>query len=343
MKYFGIPCMVACTALSALTACGGGGGEGATNAPAASGTYRLGKQSVNDFESRRVTWQIAVTGQETTSGEFWKTDVTTQVGNDGTYTKAAVGDGSNRRRYTEYSADGGRTTVDSGCGYIHTPAFSEVPGTLAAGQSWETSSTRTCANDSSQKTLITAKGAVVGIEQLTVAAGTFSALKTVTTITYKFANSSTLNNETCWRDTVTGIDLKCNVTSVSTPTDTANPVRTQTSTLELGGYAQTSTGRQKINIERFAGPWEVTFKGTADGVCTVKIDRAGSVDGACHNNFGIDFAIAGSVDNQGVARFNLAGEGLSGPAFSGNFESPQKIAGTWKVGSDNGTWSMLRM
>ena len=335
-----------------LAACGGGGGGGGTQAvantpaapstPAAPITYKLSKHTVNDFESQYVT-PIATVAGTPVAAAYLETAVTTTANADGSYTQARVYDASYDRTYADFSADGGRKTSANSCNFIFTPSFAKVPDTLALGQSWEVSTTRTCVDSATENTAITAKGSVVAIEPLTVAAGTFSALKTVNTLTYRSPTSTTVTQETCWRDTITGLDLKCDLASTNTPADTTKAPTRQASTRELSGYAQAATGRQQLNVERFAGKWQVWFTGTSDGVCSVSITKTGGVSGTCANNFGFDFDIVGTVDPQGTAKFNLRDVSATGPGFSGRFESPLKISGTWSAGTDSGTWYMLHL
>lgn len=327
-----------------LTACGGGGGgtQTAANTPAAPSTYKLSKHTVADFESQLVT-PIATSAGTPVAAPYWETAVTTTANADGSYTQARVYDARYVRTYADFSADGGRKTSANGCNFIYTPGFVKVPETLTLGQSWETNTTRTCVDSSTENTAITSKGSVVAIEPVTVAAGTFNALKTVTTVTYRSSISTTVAQETCWRDTITGFNLKCDLASTNTPVDIAKVPTKQASTTELGGYAQAATGRQKLNVERFAGRWQVWFTGTSNGICSVIITKTGGVSGTCNNNFGFGFDIAGTVDPRGTAQFNLRDIGATGPGFSGSFESPLKISGTWSAGTDNGTWYMLHL
>lgn len=338
---------IAALAVAALlTACGGGGGggeQGGPTSPPAQASYRSAKQTVKDFESNYVAWRYSVAGQPDASGVSWGSVVTTHIDADGGYARAEVDQDGENRTYTQYTVDGARKSVGEPCGYVFTPAFSEIPATLTLGQSWETSTIRTCTNDADEHTAVTAKGSVVAVEPLTVRAGTFTAVKTVTAVTYKFPRSTTVSNQTCWRDTVTGVELKCDIVGTTTPVDPAKPVRTRSFNSELAGYAQAATGRQKLNVERFTGVWQVWFTGTAEGICSVRIASNGVVNGRCNNNYNIVFDIAGTVDAQGVASFSLVGNGISGPGFTGSFESPLKIAGTWAAGDDKGTWYMLHM
>ena len=346
LKQLSIPVIVMAGMLSA---CGGGGGSSGSGGgnqtagpPAAPSTYSLQKHTVNDFESRLVT-PLTVSGGASTAAPYRESSVTTTANADGSYTQAFVYDSGGERTYIDFSADGGRKTVGEDCNYVYTPAFTKVPGTLALGQSWDTSTVRTCTDDSRENTAVNAKGSVTGIESVTVAAGTFNALKTVTAVSYKFKPGTTLREETCWRDTITGLDLKCNVAITNTPLDATVAVTKRALSWELGGYAQASTGRQKLNVERFAGKWQVWFKGTNEGVCAVDITTTGTVSGTCNDSFGFGFGLGGTVDAQGTAKFSLTSAGLGGPGFSGSFESPLKISGTWSAGTDNGTWYMLHL
>lgn len=327
-----------------LSACGGGGGNQAgssSTTPATPSAYTLTKQTVKDFQSYNVTWQP--TGGASKNKQYWDTYVTTTVNADGSYTRAEVDNAGSDRTYIDFTADGARKNVDRGCNYVFTPAYARIPGTLAVGQTWEVNSLRTCVDDSKENTAINAKGSVVAIESITVAAGTFNAIKTIGTRSSTSKTGGAVNEETCWRDTISGLELKCNVTTTTTSTGATTSVTKQTSTTELGGYAQAATGRQKLNVERFAGKWEVWFTGTADGGCSVNILASGAVTGSCHNRLGNNFDIVGTVDAAGVASFHLSSYGMSGAGFSGTFESPLKIAGTWSAGSDQGTWYMLHL
>ncbi len=327
-----------------LSACGGGGGNQAgTTTPATPSSYTLTKQTVKDFQSYNVTWQHSVNGGASSGDQYWDNYVTTTANADGTYTRAEVDNSGGDRTYIDFSADGGRKSVGIGCNYVYTPSFARIPGTLAVGQTWEVNSLRTCVDDSTENSAVNAKGSVVAIESVTVAAGTFNAIKTTSTRTFTNKRGTTVTDDTCWRDTITGLELKCNTTSTATSIGATTSVTKQTGTTELGGYAQAATGRQKLNVERFAGKWEVWFTGTTDGGCSVKILASGAVNGSCRNRLGNTFDIAGTVDAGGVANFSLSSYGMNGAGFSGTFESPLKIAGTWSVGSDQGTWYMLHL
>lgn len=328
-----------------LSACGGGSDSstGAATAqsatPSASASYKLGKPSVNDFETHDIKWEDVTVGGETRSGSFRETGVTTQAGTDGSFTKAVTSNvRDDIRLYTDYTAEGAVKSVINNCQTAYTPAFAVIPGTLQPGQGWETSSTRTCPGEGRTDVPVTSKGAVEGIETVTVAAGTFSAVKTVHTVTRKETSGTVVRTATCWRDTATGIQVKCENKDVGTPNNPEQRSFTQTIVSELRGYAHTATGRQHLSVNRFDGDWQVWFKGSSDGICTVRIVD-GAATGNCSNNYGIGFGITGSVDAQGVARFGLTG-GLAGNGFSGTFESPLKISGTWSAGTDSGTWYM---
>lgn len=336
-----------------LSACGGGGGGGGSSSGASAANPVAGvtapvaqppavfqnpRHSVNDFESVFVT---PLTSAGPLTPAYWATTVTTKVNPDNSYTQARVWSSNTPRGYYDFDPDGADATLDTTCHY--TPAYIRVPGSLTLGQSWNNSAVVSCDDIPSYRSERNTKGSVVAIEPLTVLAGTFNTIKTVRTETSKFATSSTVKEYTCWRDTVTGLELKCNVSSTTTAVGADAAVTKSSSTWETGGFSVASTGRQKLNAERYAGKWQVWFTGTSEGICDVRIDTGGAISGNCTNNYGQGFGIAGSVAANGTAKFNLTESGASGPGFSGSFESPLKIAGTWSAGTDNGTWYMLHL
>jgi len=304
--------------------------------------YTVGQQTVKDFRSYLSNWKTVEADGTTSSGKYWYSLVTSQVNADGSFSQAAVDNDGGERTYSDYAADGALKGSAGRCQYVYTPAMVTVPGSLTIGQEWSGKSVRTCSDDTSENTTVTVKGAVAGLESVTVAAGTFSTIKLSYTRTFAFKTSTAVIESTCWRDTVTGINVKCENASTTTP-NAGGAGYKDTSSIELGGYLQASSGLRKDNIERFAGKWQTWYSGQENGICDVQIADAGTISGTCYDNSGYQFGINGTVDARGVATFNLQTGGFAGPVFSGSFESPLKIAGTWSMGSENGTWYMLHL
>lgn len=340
-----LPMVVSVVVTGLLSACGGGSGGGQPGSPSTPQpqSYTIPAQSVNDFQSYAETGQYSgIYGAGNI--QYRHVNVTTQVYADGSFSQDRVEDQDEQRTTYDYSGDGGiKAQVGTNCQYVYTPSLAEVPGTLTLGQTWSNSSTVGCAGSSTIDSTWSVTGSVVGIESVTVVAGTFSAIKTTVTSTVKYKSGSvSVSNNTCWRDTVTGYTVKCDMTNNYTPSGSSTGQQYKVAQ-ELIGYAHALSGRQKLNVERFAGKWQATYTGAHSSLCAVDISAAGVISGLCFDVFGTSWDITGTVDAQGVTSFNLISGGSSGSNFSGTLVSPLKVAGTWRIGSDNGTWSMLHL
>lgn len=346
-------CMALITGM--LSACGGGGGgsnsNGAANAPSSGinagagnsgavtpppAVYQKPRQSLNDFESHLVT---PLTSSGVLADPYWTTSVITKVEANDAYTQASVWDNDRTRANYAYRVDGAEVSSDETCRY--TPAFVRIPGSLTLGQGWDNSAVETCDDNPAYRSENNSKGSVVAIEPVTVPAGTFNAVKTVRTETFKSTTRTSVRELTCWRDTVTGVELKCNSSNTGTSVGADATLTKSTYGWELGGFESASTGRQNRNLQRFAGDWRVLFTGTTDGVCEVNIVPAGGASGTCEDRDRDSFRVFGFVEATGRVRLYMTGN-TSAKGFTGSAESPLKIGGGWEFGTQNGSWYMVR-
>jgi hypothetical protein len=102
----------------------------------------------------------------------------------------------------QYDAAGrvAATTVDRGTGVAHCTyqGSGGAPATLAVGAGWNAQYTETC--DGGAGVTYTQSGTLAGVETITIAAGTFSAYKFVSTTTWTFNGITRTESATRWRD-----------------------------------------------------------------------------------------------------------------------------------------------
>jgi hypothetical protein len=92
------------------------------------------------------------------------------------------------------------TTVDRGTAVTHCAyqGSEGAPATLAVGASWSVQYTETC--DAGAGVTYTQSGTLAGVETITIAAGTFSAYKFVSTTTWTINGIARTESATRWRD-----------------------------------------------------------------------------------------------------------------------------------------------
>lgn len=220
----------------------------------------------------------------------------------------------------------------------------------SVGQQWSDSWTRTCVmtNGSAGPTYQeSGQGSYTGVENIQTTAGSFRALKFVSTNTSQrsdLANAPvTTTQSTCWSDVVTGRSVKCQST-ISTAATATTPASTRTGTMELSSFIIAGLAGSSASVARFAGSWTGSFNGPDHGTCSnIAIAIDGTLNGTCTGVETGDFSIAGAVDGQGNVSFaratSLPGD-LNG-LFSGRLTSPVAGNGGWSgtMGS-GGTWTM---
>jgi YD repeat-containing protein len=193
-----------------LSACGGGGGTGGAPAQAAATlTYR--------FVPPQAGAHLVYADQQvdTLNNTLNRTavDDVTAVNTDGTFAVHEEDPSHNRvvsgaideTLYPtdfQYDAAGQVTamTVTKGTTVTHCTyqGSQGAPATLAVGAGWNTQYTETC--DGGPGVAYTQNGTLAGIETITVAAGTFSAYRIVSTTTWTVNGITRTETATRWRD-----------------------------------------------------------------------------------------------------------------------------------------------
>ena len=197
-------------AATLLSGCGGGGsGDGAAAQAAAPVTYR--------FVPPKVGAHLVYADQQAdtlhNTLNRTATDDVTAVNADGTFAvheedpshNHFVSGAVDQTLYPtdfQYDAAGQvtATTVDKGTTVSHCTyqGSQGAPATLAVGAGWNTQYTETC--DGGPGVTYTQSGTLAGIETITIAAGTFSAYKIVSTTTWTVNGITRTESATRWRD-----------------------------------------------------------------------------------------------------------------------------------------------
>jgi hypothetical protein len=197
-------------AATLLSACGGGGSTGGDAAQAAAmATYR--------FVPPKVGEHLVYADQQvdTLNNTLNRTavDDVTAVNADGTFTvheedpshNHFVSGAVDQTLYPtdfQYDAAGQLTasTVDDGTAVTHCTyqGSQGAPATLAVGASWSAQYTETC--NGGAGVTYTQNGTLSGVETITIAAGTFSAYKFVSTTTWTINGITRTESATRWRD-----------------------------------------------------------------------------------------------------------------------------------------------
>ncbi|WP_198119880.1 hypothetical protein [Massilia rhizosphaerae] len=193
-----------------LSACGGGGSGG--NAPvqaATTVTYRFTppKAGAHLVYADRLADTLNNTLNRAAD------DDVTAVNADGTFTvheedpshDRLVSGAVDQTLYPtdfQYDAAGhvAAQTIDRGATVSHCTyqGSAGAPATLAVGAGWNTQYTETC--DGGNGVTYTQSGTLAGVETITIAAGTFSAYKFVSTTTWTFNGITRTESATRWRD-----------------------------------------------------------------------------------------------------------------------------------------------
>jgi hypothetical protein len=347
-----------------LGACGGGSGSAAGGAPTPVApapatptpvvptpaaptptSYHLPVQTAGDVVSYKQFGEASGTnGTPAPATTAYRTIITTSASSAGfvlTDTASIVGDQRSVRTYNASGAMQKDGTYPPGYDCQYSPAYLEVPATVTAGLTWDNSTVLTCITASlTLKFDIRSQGSFVAFEKLTVPAGTFDAIQLHYANTKATPGSTQVADITEWRDMVSGNLLKRNtLTTVTTASDPGRPLRLSDST-ELLGYTHAASGRQKANVERYAGGWSGTYVGGGSGSCTMVISQAGLLNGTCNVAGTGLMEIVGTIDAQGLATFHLQADAVSGPTFTGSFPSPLAVTGVWSSPGFAGTWQM---
>jgi hypothetical protein len=345
-----------------LGACGGGGSGSATIAtptptptpaptPAPPQVYHLPVQTAGDVASYLFSGVLVDSANVPTGpvARYYTNSTTTSASSAGFVLTETQSSTSARRIPSSFTAEGGiqkdgQNADKFDCQF--SPAYFEVPATVTAGLAWDNRTVYTCTplpgftlyGTSRRDTR--SQGSFVAFEPLTVAAGSFDTVKVHVLKSETSLDGTSLSDITEWRDMVSGLVVKSVVLTTDTlPSNPTVPIHYSYST-ELVGYAHAASGRQKVNVERYAGSWSGAYAGGGSGSCAMVISQAGLLSGTCSAAGASAFTIAGTIDAQGVASFNLQAGGVSGPTFTGKFQSPLDVGGVWSSPGFNGTWQM---
>lgn len=306
----------------------------ATPATPASGPYTLPARTVGDF----------ATYTDVTMG--WKVSVTqriTKVNANGGWENAdSVSQEKGPQTIEVFDGQGGMLSTNSsgyGCIVTYAPAALQAPPSASVGASFDYASTMSipCSKEESSRAL-TSKGKVVAIESKTVAAGTFTALKIVSSETnFDLRTSGASANywveKTCWRDTVTGLIVACNTSTTSKGTGGMS----YTSASELASFSQAATKREFLDPIRYAGPWTGSF-GAYYGTCDVNITFTGVITGACKAAARAT-SVTGSVDKAGVVTLSMSVSGGATGTITGQ-AALFDMGGTLAGAAAPGNWAL---
>lgn len=238
-----------CIALlsSAVTACGGGNGS---SAPVK--TYGFVAPPVN---SQRMYSRTIIDNSSNTINETVR-HTTTAANPDGSY--VVVQDDPSKNSVTvngtTYSIQTETINLNN-FGQATSSTFTPAGGTLITctvaphgagpdyplviGKTWSLAYVVTCGTTSgtASQTNYSQTGTVIGVESVTVPAGTFSAVKLQSTISWTNSNGTTFTNtETNWRDSNTGISVKVLIST------------SYSGTPPLHGYAVTTTEELQTGV-----------------------------------------------------------------------------------------------
>jgi len=349
-----------------LAACGGGGGGGSTpgSTPGTGGGPAVSvdktSPSVGDFYTYKLSgYTITNVTSQYPYYPLYETELVTAVTGTGATVNTLYGD-----QYTGWF-DGSATLKGGyqagryvGCEATYAAGTYGPPAHLALNTAWDNSTSfkRSCGWGSTVKSSkLASKGAVVAIESVTVAAGTFTAYKMVATVidatTIQDNNGNLIFAEnlttrlTSWVDQETGVELKRIAEELADPATSTRYDR-DVITRELIGLSHARSGRKVLVTERFAGPsWKGSYSGKLSGTCQIKVMDGGVIDARCAEGTSTvtTFAPEGTITNGGQLNFALPAGGRNTPKFTGQAESLTKMSGTWSDGAGaTGTWEFTR-
>ncbi|RFP09956.1 MULTISPECIES: hypothetical protein [unclassified Duganella] len=334
------------TIAALLAACGGGsaGGGASSATPAEVRPLADIKPSVGDFYSYQELYTMIEPAATSAAGgppPLWYSNVVTSVNADGSWVQDQIlDDPSLVRGQTSILADGDSSAYVSGqCTSTYARTYTSGKKDLTVGASWNVTTTTSYSPGCGALPPVTSTSTttVAALETVTVRAGTFKTAKLVSSASMKSADGTTNTREsTSWVESSSNRAIKNSV--VLTSVTAAGKRTSHSTTLELQGYAQAKTGRAMLNVERFSGPWSGTFSGTYSGRCSGQVSTAGVLDASCG---GGQFAVHGNIDANGNVAFSLNVGSSAGPTFSGKFDTPLSIQGSWSApDGSSGTWQL---
>ena len=366
-----------------LTACGGGGGAtgsgsgSATEPPVQQKTFQRQVPLAGDS----FTYQHQVKDDKGSSWTYYSTEVYWNPYRNATGSASILNDKLPKTGYffagtntsatfsyaSYYDANGAellfspRSASALPCSFAQPYQTAQSP--YAVGQNWDVNTVLGCNSGSAVSTYKTVRdtGSVAAVEDVTVAAGKFTALKEVATLkevtnrttpSESFAETSKDLSRTCWRDTVSGQYVKCVATGFDADFQSGIPGGSKNLSMssELIGRLSISNAGVKV-LPRFAGRWNLTI-GTDTRTNFIEIDHNGVVSKLFELSAGgltTDFTtrlLNASVSNEGDLSFTLstpAANGING-TFTGKLDTLVSGSGTLKLSNGyTGTWKMTRL
>ncbi|MBC3934627.1 hypothetical protein H8K47_04580 [Undibacterium sp. CY7W] len=369
-----------------LTACGGGGGgtgggsSSTTESPVPQKTFQRQIPLAGDS----FTYQHQVKDDKGLSWTYYSTEIYWNPYRNATGSLSILNDklpktgyffaGTNTSATFSYSsyydANGAeilfspRSASVLPCSFAQPYQTAQSPYTV--GQSWDVNAVLGCNSGSAVSTYKTVRdtGNVAAVEDVTVAAGKFTALKEVmtlkevtnrTTPSANVAETSKDLSRTCWRDTISGQYVKCVATGFDADFQSATPGGSKNLSIssELIGRLNISNAGVKV-LPRFAGRWSLTI-GADTRTNFIEIDQNGVVSKVFELSAGglttdaTTQLLNASVSNEGDLSFTLstpAANGINGMngSFSGKLDTVVSGSGTLKLSNGyTGTWKMTRL
>lgn len=345
---------------ASLAGCGGGGGS--SNSFASESSADKGPQSYGAVRPAQGDWVMYAhsstasgpLGTATTEAYFTRTfqsvtqdgpvmmaETSSETGTGAKPIMTAIIDSSGA--LSRYSYEGGEscTLTPSFHGVISVvPGFERVTGNYSETATWNNTAQANCPrfNGGTFAGNVNNAGSITATEQVTVQGRRYSTVKEVYTST---ATPSTGNGSarkvdyTCWRDTLLGRIVKCNVTQSTRPQDAAEFREESASTFELVGYSLYQHPLRLPAVSQFAGNWILHYSGAYNGICpSIRIALDGTISGECPLTSAS--GIQGSIKSTGEFSFATAG----GATFTGLLRNPVEGNGTWSTPASGGSWSI---
>jgi hypothetical protein len=214
------------------------------------------------------------------------------------------------------------------------PYYLVAPNAIRVDMSWQASGIveGRCSLSPASQHSFGFKDKVFAMEQVTVPAGTFNALKVVQNGIEEDGNLRQASEQTCWWEPDLGIDVKC-VTNLTVTSKATGETRTRVVTESMLGYSKQKLARKADTELRFLGNWTGHYDGVAQGqnvsgACTLTFD-GGSITGSCTGPVMLN--ITGTVQADGSLAFWATNNGNFGSIFTGQFDSIDHMSGNWSA------------
>lgn len=329
---------LACSLVSLLAACGGGGGDsgtgGSTGTTPTSNNYPTSGPTAGDWYSYTTTTQANLPSAATTTRHFTRHYGRTSEGMLIYFETAA--DANAWRSVSELDSS---LAIVSEVNCTYTPAFRSAPPLGApAGTTYSSTVARNCPGAIAVQRVATVNtsGKAEGAESHAVALGVFNTFKSTRTVTTTFGTEFQKTVSTCWEDLATGVMIECARQSTTATGATAPPHTSNSSRTELVAYGRIGQPAVGPAARRFAGTWLVQFSGDDSGSCTnVRVALDGAISGTCAFGGAASFGVTGQIAENGAVTVNVN----NGAQLTGTAGTPLAASGTWTLGNARGSWT----